>query len=275
MVIAVLLAGASLPGSHAVTASTTAAAFNAAVSVPANQISTGTFCVVSSYPSAVMADAPFLYWRLAETSGSTAADTSGNGNFGTYSGVTLGFTPGALACSTNPAASFPSSIGSVIQGSNAATGPNTFSIEIWFRTASTTGGRIFGFGNKNTTWSNTSDRHLYLTDAGSVTFGVDNGTVRTVASATGLNNGLWHHAVGVLSGTSMVLYVDGVNVASRNDAAAGAYSGFWRLGDDRMRGWPNSPTDAGLAGTLDEAAIYNTALSATRVAAHHTAGRFG
>ena len=48
-------------------------------------------------------DAPAGYWRLDETSGTTAADTIG-GNAGTYSGgVTLGI-PGAVAGDT--AASF-------------------------------------------------------------------------------------------------------------------------------------------------------------------------
>ena len=45
-----------------------------------------------TYEVRVLADAPFGYWRMGEAPGATAAaDTSGNGNAGTYSGgVTLG-----------------------------------------------------------------------------------------------------------------------------------------------------------------------------------------
>lgn len=40
----------------------------------------------SQYASEVLADSPLLYWRLGETSGPTATDSSGNGRHGTYSG---------------------------------------------------------------------------------------------------------------------------------------------------------------------------------------------
>jgi len=44
-----------------------------------------------SYRLQIMADAPFGYWRLGELTGTNAADSSGNGNNGRYSG---GFTLG-------------------------------------------------------------------------------------------------------------------------------------------------------------------------------------
>ena len=44
----------------------------------------------TSYDQAVLADSPAAYWRLGESSGSSAADSSGNGNGGTYqNGPTL------------------------------------------------------------------------------------------------------------------------------------------------------------------------------------------
>src|SRR5437763_1786933 len=44
-----------------------------------------------AYAAEVKADNPIGYWRLNETSGTTANDLSGNGNNGTYGpGVTLG-----------------------------------------------------------------------------------------------------------------------------------------------------------------------------------------
>ena len=45
----------------------------------------------ATYASTVLADSPVAYWRLGEASGSSAADSSGNGNGGSYAGgVTLG-----------------------------------------------------------------------------------------------------------------------------------------------------------------------------------------
>jgi hypothetical protein len=47
--------------------------------------------VANTYDNAVLALGPLAYWKLDETSGTTAVDSSGNGNNGTYSstGVTL------------------------------------------------------------------------------------------------------------------------------------------------------------------------------------------
>ena len=36
------------------------------------------------YAAEVLADGPSMYWRMGETSGTSAADASGNGKVGTY-----------------------------------------------------------------------------------------------------------------------------------------------------------------------------------------------
>lgn len=41
---------------------------------------------MSDYSDLIIASSPFLYWRLNETSGTTAVDSSGNGHDGTYHG---------------------------------------------------------------------------------------------------------------------------------------------------------------------------------------------
>ena len=47
----------------------------------------------TGYPGRVVASSPTGYWLLNETTGTTMADSSGNGRVGTYSGATLGQTP--------------------------------------------------------------------------------------------------------------------------------------------------------------------------------------
>jgi hypothetical protein len=63
--------------------------------------------LLSAYSSAVLADHPVAYYRLGETSGTTAVDSSGNGNNGTYvGGVALGQPGALLPGDTDPAAGF-------------------------------------------------------------------------------------------------------------------------------------------------------------------------
>src|SRR5688500_11107092 len=63
--------------------------------------------VTAQYANIVLADNPTAYWRLGETSGTTAVDSSvPGGNQGTYlNGVTLGI-PGAIPGDPNTSAGF-------------------------------------------------------------------------------------------------------------------------------------------------------------------------
>src|ERR1700704_333500 len=53
-------------------------------------IAPATILAASPYADAVLADQPAAYWRLGETSGSTAADASGKGHTGWLLGVSGG-----------------------------------------------------------------------------------------------------------------------------------------------------------------------------------------
>ena len=67
----------------------------------------------SPYGSAVMQDQPLAYWRLGESSGTLAADFSGNTRDGNYNGgVTLG-QPGAVSGDPDTASLFNGSSGYV------------------------------------------------------------------------------------------------------------------------------------------------------------------
>ena len=47
-------------------------------------LATAAPALAGPYAAAVMADSPYAYWRFNETSGTVAADSSGNGIAGTY-----------------------------------------------------------------------------------------------------------------------------------------------------------------------------------------------
>jgi hypothetical protein len=145
---------------------------------------------------------------------------------------------------------------------------------MWFKTTTTTGGRLIGFGNTQTGTSSQFDRHVYMTDSGRLVFGVYVSGFYTATSPLAYNDGAWHHMIATLSGTGFRLYVDGAVVASNTSVAVGeSDTGYWRIGYDNLSGWPSAPTSYYFKGSIDDAAVYSTALTGAQISALHTAGR--
>jgi hypothetical protein len=225
----------------------------------------------ASYRNQARADFPSFYWRLGESSGTTAADDTGQGRTGTYqSGTTLG-QPGALSGDPNTAVRFNGSTGRVTSNSSAIN-PQTFSVEAWFRTTTTTGGKLIGFGNSQTGTSSRYDRHVYMTNAGRLIFGVSAAGARTITTPGSYNDGNWHHVVGTMSPSGLRFYVDGVLIGTNSTTYyAETYDGYWRVGGDNLSGWPSRPTSNFFNGTIDEVAVYSTVLPASSVTDHFNA----
>jgi signal peptidase I len=224
------------------------------------------------YRTAVLADSPSFFWRLAEASGTAIADAGTSARPGTLVGPTyVQAQAGALAAEPRDT-SLLATMAS-ITANVSVTGPATFSVEAWIKTTSTTGGRILGFGDASgANQSATVDRQLYLAPTGKVMFGVGS-TKTTVASTAAVNNGAWHHVVGTSTtgNNGMKLYVDGTLQGSAT-ASPVSMTGYWRAGAETMTGWTGNPTDRYFEGNLDELAVYPTALSQARITAHRTAG---
>ncbi|WP_420120737.1 PKD domain-containing protein [Nakamurella sp.] len=234
---------------------------------------------VSPYAARVLQDGAGQYWRMADATGSfTALDSAGFAD--ARIAAVAGGAGGAILGDSNPATTFAGTQSSRM-GTNDSTpvyGPNNFSIEAWFRTSTTSGGKIIGFGSQSGFSANSVvpidsqsyDRHLYMDNAGRINFGVNNGSARTITSGSAYNNNQWHHAVGTLGPTGMNLYVDGVRVANRSDVIVGQYfPGFWRVGGDNLNGWANRPTSNYFAGSIDEVAVYPSALTGAQVLQHY------
>jgi hypothetical protein len=227
------------------------------------------------YATAVRADGAGAYWRLGESSGTTAYNWNSTRN------LTLISTSGRKRASAvlggiDKATAFPGGTTGV-QGTSTALepAPQSFSEELWFRSTSTTGGKLIGFGSSKTGDSTTADRQIYLGNNGRLNFGVlKAGQARTITSPKAYTNGKWHHVVATLGKTGMVLYVDGKAVATSKTVTYGqTYSGYWRVaGDSVSTGFANRPTRTRLAGALDEVAVYPVVLSSAAVAAHFTLG---
>ncbi|MFD9543105.1 DNRLRE domain-containing protein [Streptomyces sp. NPDC060022] len=231
----------------------------------------------SPYQEKVLADGAGLYWRYDEAGGAFAADASADDNSGVYTNApAYRSTPSAVAGS---AALSLNGVDEYVYSDrlHRYTSPTPYSIETWFRTTSTTGGRIIGYGSNIGTaqghTSSISDKLLYLTDNGRLAFGVQSGnsSTRPTITTTGTyNDGSWHHAVATQGPSGMVLYVDGAAVGTNAATGNRSYNGYWRVGGDAMNNaWPNRPTSTYFAGQVDETAVYPTALTAAQVAAHH------
>ena len=227
-----------------------------------------------AYANAVTLDNPSLWYRLGEPSGTTAVDAGSARRNGSYVGSPVLGRPGALNCSPDTAVMFNGSTTEVTTSTAAAVpAPSTFSVEAWFVTT-VGGGKLIGFGNSRSGTSSQYDRQVYLTNSGQVVFGLYVSGYRIAASPGTYLDGKYHHVVATLSGAGMVLYVDGVKVAANaTTTTAESNTGWWRVGYDNLSGWPGAPTRSHFTGLLDEVAVYPTALSATRVAAHYNADR--
>ena len=238
--------------------------------------STNQFSAAASfypYRDAVLADSPVLYWRLGEASGTTAANSAASGPTGTYYG-----TPALGQASSLTSEVVNKSISTATSGSvtaaTAVTPSAQFTVEAWIKTSSTSGGRIFGFGNRGaTTLSTTADRQLYLSPTGKVVAGIRNALLANTVATSPLsyNDGQWHHVAATYNASTLLLYVDGTQVASKATTTAATFSGYWRAGMESLSAWPTPPSGNAYAGGLDELAVYGTALSATRIRAHYVA----
>jgi PKD repeat protein len=233
------------------------------VSVTVSSASSG------AYAKQVRTDGASNYWRLGEATGSRAYDWTGYNDLVEQAGVGHG-SPGALAGDPDAAAAFSGTATGTAATGTSIDAPSTFSVEAWVNTTSTDGGKLIGFGSSATGVSSTYDRHLYMDNDGRLRFGVFAGGTRTLAGPLAYNDGRWHHVVGTQSPSGMTLYVDGRRVARNAAGGNEPASGYWRVGGDNLDAWPAAPRSRNLAGTLDEVAVYPTALSTAQVQDHYT-----
>ncbi|MDP3892562.1 immunoglobulin-like domain-containing protein, partial [Nocardioides sp.] len=164
------------------------------------------------------------WWKLDETTGTTAADSSGNARHGTVNG----------AATWNDGDGFTFS-GGANSGGNAVRLPNdllagldevTVDLDVWVDPGLTGNNFIFNLGNA-ATWPNGTG-YLFVTDrdansrfrATIAENGGGNGGEQSVSRAGGLTRGTWKHVTYTVTGGSVgspgsaQLYEDGELVAS-------------------------------------------------------------
>ncbi|WP_375477266.1 LamG domain-containing protein [uncultured Jatrophihabitans sp.] len=238
----------------------------ATVTTPGGTAASGT-----AYDQKVLADGASSYWTLGEASGSTAASSVGTNPLTLGSGVTRGV---AGPVSGETASAFNGTSTGFGATKTAVAAPNTFTISAWVKTTSTSGGKLFSFGDAATGSSSKADRQLYLDNAGHAYFGVySGGKAVTVNSSAAVNDGTWHLLTGSLGSGGLTLYVDGVKAGSSTGATSGqTNTGYWRVGGDSISSsWPGSPTSKYLNAAIGDVAVFPTVLGASTVSAEYAA----
>jgi hypothetical protein len=221
------------------------------------------------------------YYKLDETAGPTAADSSGSAAHGTYYGGVTFSAAGPCPRDGAKAVTLNGSTGYIGTSAPVAS-PTVFSLEIWFRTTTTRGGMIMNLATTtsgaSTVTGNSSDpdKGLYMTDTGRLAFSVRSGVNATAISpAPSYNDGQWHLVTVTMSSSAGArMYVDGALAASNAGMTiSNSYTGYWRIGYDTVPGsWPFGPTSTAFAGTVAHASTYAMALTAAQVADHYEAG---
>ncbi|GAB2849891.1 PKD domain-containing protein [Microbacterium insulae] len=226
----------------------------------------------SSYADTVLDDGATTYWRLGPSGGGT--DLAGSNNLVSFGGVGTTSDDG-LAGEANGSSTFNGSTSGFARSTDTTVVEEAFAVELWFKTSTTSGGKLIGYGNGSSGNSGSYDRHLYMRNDGALVFGVSPGYQKVIASPGTYRDNQWHHAVAQLNPwTGIQLYVDGTLVASDPSATAGQlFTGFWRIGGDNLNGWPNRPSSNFFNGSLDEVAIYPHVLSGAQIAQHYALGR--
>ena len=248
--------GVALPGPYMLFAINASGTPSVAATVMVSTAAAGT--PSSAYGQVVDAAGPALYWPLADASGSPATDVSGDRDTGNYSssGVTYG------------AAGVASGLGVALTGGQVIAGqpqaaPSSVTEEVWFNTTSTAGGAIMGFGDSSTGANSNTDRIVYMTANGHLDFGSNAGQTNVIQSGAAYNDGNWHLVVVTQGPDGMHLYVDGKQVASNTVTGHQTYLGYFQLGGV-VNNWPNA-TAAAFTGTIDDAAMYVSELTAGQV----------
>ena len=232
----------------------------------------------SGYATTAMADHPTAFWRLSDTSGTTAVDSAGF-NDATYSG---GFTLGAPAFhgETGTGASFDGSSGRAIAPLTSVLNPaGPFSIEFWAenpRVWTGTAGAGFMVPVGSMDRPGRSGGYEFYLDGNALGYEfhtASGGGYDQIVGDDGIPApGTWSHVVGVYDGTNIYEYVDGVlgNAPTSGLTGSTADPGFTPntvkglyIGsrEDNVRFWQ---------GTIADVAFYNYALSGIQISNHYS-----
>lgn len=205
------------------------------------------------------------YYRMDESVGAVAFDSSGNLQAGTYTNApTLGvaglLTGDPDTCITLAAAS---SQYVSVPNSGLPTGNGAMTLALWFKFAANPASnqQLICYGNSAT---NHDALSIYLTTSGQAQSDVGVGSTGIHSGA--LTTGTPHFAVATWDGTTLTLYVDGASVATQTPGnQAVPASPTVNIGATQAPG-------GYFSGQIDEVAIWSKALTLAEVSNLYTLG---
>jgi hypothetical protein len=224
---------------------------------------TGAPCV---YPAQVQSSSGLLgYWRLGESSGSTAVDATGQHN-GTYAGgVSLG-APGAILGNPNTSVALDGASGRVALPHLGSA--SDWTIEGWTNLSSTAPSNPNG---NNSLYAANRGVRIIIRPSG---FFLDDSTTGTsLGSKNGVtdpNIGVWVFWAVVRSGPTLTIYRNGEVVGMSSLGSEGPSALDGAIGAEAGS---NLPYD--LHGRVDEFAIYGSALGAGAISPQYTCAGWG
>lgn len=183
-----------------------------------------------------------------------ANDESGNGYDGVENGVALTNDRNGLSES---AYNFDGVDDDIVTTLETISG-DQHTISCWFKT-STSQSMEIGLVISRTTWNVSGGLYLFnniqylysVSDCSNFNY--------AVLQVDSLNDGLWHHYVGVYDGGTMLIYVDGFPVAVATPGVQQCIDGNFTFGNDDLV--PNRR----FQGTLDDIGIWDRALSEVEI----------
>lgn len=221
------------------------------------------------YVAEVFADMPRSYWRFNETLSNQQFQDQQRDTAITATGSPTQGVDGLL--DGNKAVTFNGTTQYISTGDLSLFETGQCTYEVWVKTTHSGSVRAI-FSEQSTISSNTGLASLEISATGKAQIGLVNNAVVSYAFTgnTTINDDEWHQLVLVRNGTDVALYVDGVF-----DSHA-TIAGTFTDGVSMIAGrWNGGSADFLFPGTIDELSVYNTALSAARIAAHYEAGISG
>ena len=222
---------------------------------------------LDTYESKVLALNPLAYWPLNETSGTSFADSSGNGNTGTSSGTVTPNVDQAIIGSNNKAPNFVSaSSGYITIPTTTALEiiPNStaFSVSAWLRVATAA-----DYGIVTKTGSGTNRNFQLSTTATANQINCFLGGTTNPIPAIGIANNLWHNIIVASNGTLARAYYDGRETTTITPGTQTEHAVDWLIGARRTGGTNvNTGASTFLNGFIAHVAIFNYQLSAAQAA---------
>jgi hypothetical protein len=219
---------------------------------------------LSAYAQEVLTDSPWGFWQLAETSGFTLADSSGNARPMTIVSGSGGVTAGR----SGPTAEIPAArpTGNAYGGTTATSTASTATIEFWVKVPSGTisaGNPLVHLQQNSTTY----DKVVWLGTDGKIYFDTYNGAAHVTSTVAAVARDVWHHVVASIGPAGQKLRINKITEAT--DAATTSYTGAQAVyfgGSSGSRSGGHGFEVAGIA-------FYQTQLSDARTDAHYnTAG---